>query len=79
MSYLQILPNPFNMNPVALVTEATAEAAPAGHSALLLGSQAETGAVDLSHDEMLEELARLIEVNNESCEDDRPLFLRRSA
>lgn len=60
-------------------SEVVEEAAPAGHSALLLGSQAETGAVDLSHHAMLDELARLIEVNNESCEDDRPLFLRRSA
>lgn len=77
----QALPNPWlSLNPAAARTSpAAAEAAPAGHSALLLGSQAETGAVDLSHDEMLAELARLIEVNNESCEDDRPLFLRRSA
>ncbi|MCU1293063.1 MAG: hypothetical protein JWP08_1913 [Bryobacterales bacterium] len=65
--YLALLPNPF-MHPAANHSGAAVQAA---------GTTCPPGpAADLSYAEELAELERLIAINNASCSDDVPLFLR---
>jgi hypothetical protein len=71
MNYLEIIPNPFFFDPAAIQHSGAAVQA--------AEVPPPTSAAVYSFADELAELERLIEANNASCEDDPPLFLRRSA